>query len=117
VRVALVFRDPQRAAATAAALVDHDVVVEADLARALAARPELLVLDDDATLARVRRHDSDLPVLIVTPTDDVAARVRALRAGADDALAAPFHAAQMRSTAARSISSRSRRRATRPRRR
>jgi DNA-binding response OmpR family regulator len=44
---------------------------------------------------RLRRARPALPILVVTEADDVAQRVEALDAGADDCLASPFAATQM----------------------
>jgi two-component system, OmpR family, copper resistance phosphate regulon response regulator CusR len=58
---------------------------------------DLLVLDlnlpllsGSEVLARVRAHDPDLPILILTATGEVAERVACLDAGADDYLTKPF---------------------------
>ncbi|HEY4222935.1 MAG TPA: response regulator transcription factor [Myxococcota bacterium] len=58
-------------------------------------RADLMIVDDAAEVARARAADPALPILTITAGDDVLARVAALRAGADDAMAAPFHASQM----------------------
>jgi two-component system, OmpR family, copper resistance phosphate regulon response regulator CusR len=58
---------------------------------------DLLVLDlnlpvipGGEVLARVRRDNADIPILILTATDEVAERVACLDAGADDYLTKPF---------------------------
>jgi DNA-binding response OmpR family regulator len=57
---------------------------------------ELLIVDGDAALCeKVRAAHRALPILAVTSGDDVEARVRALEAGADDAVAGPWAHSQM----------------------
>lgn len=58
---------------------------------------DLLVLDlnlpvmaGNQVLKKIRSHDMDLPILILTATDHVAERVACLDAGADDYLIKPF---------------------------
>jgi DNA-binding response OmpR family regulator len=58
---------------------------------------ELLILDlnlpvisGTEVLARVRGRDPDIPILILTATEDIAERVACLDAGADDYLTKPF---------------------------
>jgi DNA-binding response OmpR family regulator len=58
-------------------------------------RGDVVVTDDAHRAEKLRAADPALPLLVITRADDVLARVAALRAGADDALAAPFHASQM----------------------
>jgi DNA-binding response OmpR family regulator len=69
------------------------------LARLAAGGCDLLVVADDgagaALSARVRSRSLALPILVVTVGDDIAARVAALEAGADDAIAEPWAASQM----------------------
>lgn len=50
----------------------------------------LPVLSGSEVLKRVRAHDRDLPILILTATDHVTERVACLDAGADDYLTKPF---------------------------
>jgi DNA-binding response OmpR family regulator len=47
-------------------------------------------IDGHQTLARIRAHRPDLPVLMLTARDDIENKVRALDAGADDYLTKPF---------------------------
>src|SRR5262245_33498653 len=49
----------------------------------------------DELCEQVRAAHRALPVMVLTPEGDVAARVRALEGGADDALAAPWAASQL----------------------
>jgi DNA-binding response OmpR family regulator len=58
---------------------------------------DLLILDlnlpviaGSQVLAKIRSHDTQLPILILTATDEVAERVACLDAGADDYLTKPF---------------------------
>jgi DNA-binding response OmpR family regulator len=50
----------------------------------------LPVLGGNQVLRKIRTHDSDLPILILTATDHVTERVACLDAGADDYLTKPF---------------------------
>jgi two-component system, OmpR family, copper resistance phosphate regulon response regulator CusR len=50
----------------------------------------LPVISGSEVLARVRGRDPDIPILILTATDEVAERVACLDAGADDYLTKPF---------------------------
>src|SRR5215510_10991844 len=50
----------------------------------------LPVVSGSEVLGRVRRVNSDIPILILTATDEVAERVACLDAGADDYLTKPF---------------------------
>ncbi len=50
----------------------------------------LPVIDGSQVLAKIRSHDTQLPILILTATDEVADRVACLDAGADDYLTKPF---------------------------
>lgn len=47
-------------------------------------------MDGHTVLARLRRSDARLPVLILTAQDSVAQRVNTLKSGADDFVAKPF---------------------------
>jgi len=47
--------------------------------------------EDGLTLARQLRHDTDIPVIILTGKGDVIDRVAGLEIGADDYIAKPFH--------------------------
>ncbi|MBS0560773.1 MAG: response regulator [Proteobacteria bacterium] len=47
--------------------------------------------EDGLTLARQIRHDTDIPVIILTGKGDVIDRVAGLEIGADDYIAKPFH--------------------------
>ncbi|WP_033401346.1 response regulator transcription factor [Actinokineospora enzanensis] len=64
-------------------------------------RPELLLLDlglpglDGWSVLERVRDLADLPVMVVTGQDSVSAKVRALRAGADDYLTKPFSATEL----------------------
>jgi DNA-binding response OmpR family regulator len=80
---------------------DHTTEVAATgedaLQRLQKAKYDLLILDlnlpvvtGSQVLARVRGSDSDIPILILTATDEVADRVACLDAGADDYLTKPF---------------------------
>src|SRR5437588_3136083 len=58
---------------------------------------DLLILDlnlpviaGSQVLAKIRSYDTQLPILILTATDEVAERVACLDAGADDYLTKPF---------------------------
>jgi DNA-binding response OmpR family regulator len=73
-----------------------------ETARALPAHldAELIVLAGDApatvnTCALIRARDATLPILLLTDRGLVEDRVAGLRAGADDAVEAPFAASQM----------------------
>jgi|SRR6185312_6763488 len=50
----------------------------------------LPVLSGTEVLSRIRAHDPDIPILILTATDHVTERVACLDAGADDYLTKPF---------------------------
>lgn len=50
----------------------------------------LPVISGSEVLAKVRARDPDIPILILTASDDVADRVACLDAGADDYLTKPF---------------------------
>jgi DNA-binding response OmpR family regulator len=50
----------------------------------------LPVISGTEVLAKVRGRDPDIPILILTATDEVAERVACLDAGADDYLTKPF---------------------------
>jgi len=50
----------------------------------------LPVVSGSEVLSRVRRVNADIPILILTATDEVAERVACLDAGADDYLTKPF---------------------------
>lgn len=47
-------------------------------------------IDGHATLAGIRRHRRDLPVLMLTARDDVGSKISALDGGADDYVTKPF---------------------------
>jgi DNA-binding response OmpR family regulator len=87
-KIALLISDATLHAHVASVLgaAGHAVVSEAG---------DVVVTDDARRAGKLRAIDPVLPILVVTHGDDVLARVAALRAGADDALAAPFHASQM----------------------
>ena len=42
------------------------------------------VMDGMALLRKLREQDADLPVIVVTASDDVSSAVSAMRAGAED---------------------------------
>jgi DNA-binding response OmpR family regulator len=80
---------------------DHVTEVAANgedaLQRLQKTKYDLLILDlnlpvvsGSEVLAKVRGHDPDIPILILTATDEVAERVACLDAGADDYLTKPF---------------------------
>ncbi len=83
----------------------HEIVTATDaqegLRRWAADRPELIALDDDLPgptglelLARIRASEpagTHTPIVLLGGTTDVDAKVRALRAGADDYLGKPIH--------------------------
>jgi len=86
--------------AVAAALRAHELeAVQADalLARLARGGCDLALLQGAHTelVERVRAAHRALPLLVLAPGDDVAARVRALESGADDCLPAPFAASQL----------------------
>jgi DNA-binding response OmpR family regulator len=56
---------------------------------------DLVIVDGPEQCDAIRRAHRVLPLLAVTPTDDVAARVHALESGADDSLSVPFAPSQM----------------------
>ena len=82
-----------------------DVIAASNSAGGLAAvrrnRPQLVILDvglpdtDGFELLRAIRHDSDVPVIMLTARGDVDDRVRGLNLGADDYIAKPFHFAEL----------------------
>jgi DNA-binding response OmpR family regulator len=96
-RVLLVSDDPDRANRVIALLEreDHEVTH----ARTHdGGEFDLIILDGPDTLetcAAIRAARAAQPILVLTPDEDPAARVEALRAGADDALGTPFAASQM----------------------
>jgi pilus assembly protein CpaE len=83
----------------------HEILTAADaqegLRRWAADRPELIALDDDLPgpsglelVGRIRRAEPagmHTPIVLLGGTNDVDAKVRALRAGADDYLGKPIH--------------------------
>ena len=80
---------------------EHQTEIAADGEAALAklvAKPfdllildlNLPVLDGNEVLKRLRGRGSEIPILILTATDNVAERVACLDAGADDYLTKPF---------------------------
>jgi pilus assembly protein CpaE len=83
----------------------HAIVVAADaqegLRRWAADRPDLIVLDDDLPgptglelVGRIRQAEpvgTHTPIILLGSTSDIDAKVRALRAGADDYLGKPIH--------------------------
>lgn len=73
--------DSARNALAAAAAGHHDAIV-LDLG--------LPDLDGQDLLAELRRRDRYVPTMILTARDDLAEKVRAFHAGADDFLAKPF---------------------------
>jgi two-component system response regulator MprA len=78
---------------SAAAVPDGHAAAE----RARAGRCDLLLLNADA-LAVVRELRADgitLPVVMLAAKDELGPKVTALRAGADDYLARPFHLAEL----------------------
>jgi DNA-binding response OmpR family regulator len=91
----------ERIARTLPARHTIEVVAAVELLpRLVAGGCELLIIADDggagaALGARVRAQSPALPILVVTAADDVAARVAALSAGADDSLSEPWAASQM----------------------
>jgi DNA-binding response OmpR family regulator len=80
---------------TDASLRAHITTVLSAAGHAVEERGDVVITDDAARAEKLRARDPSLPILVITQGDDVLARVAALRAGADDALAAPFHASQM----------------------
>src|SRR5688572_23389077 len=58
-------------------------------------RVDAVVTDDVKRVEAMRAENPALPILVITPADDVLARVAALKSGADDAMSVPFHASQM----------------------
>jgi len=97
----------------------HEIVTATDaqegLRRWAADRPELIALDDDLPgpsgfelLARIRAAEPagmHTPIILLGGTSDVDAKVRALRAGADDYLGKPIHPQEL-SARARGLLSR-----------
>jgi pilus assembly protein CpaE len=83
----------------------HDIVVAGDAQEGLrhwaADRPDLIALDDDLPgpsgvelVARIRQAEpagTHTPIVLIGGGNDVDAKVRALRAGADDYLGKPVH--------------------------
>ena len=83
----------------------HDIVVAVDAPDGLrhwaSDRPDLIALDDDLPgpsglelVARIRQAEpagAHTPIVLIGGTSDVDAKVRALRAGADDYLGKPVH--------------------------
>ncbi len=72
------------------------------LSMALAARPDLLLLDvmlpgmnGFEVCEELRRHDAELPVLMVTAKGEEHDKVRGLRLGADDYIVKPFGVAEL----------------------
>jgi DNA-binding response OmpR family regulator len=72
------------------------------LDRALSLRPDLVLLDvmlpglnGFEICEELRRHDADLPILMVTAKGEEQDRVRGLRLGADDYIVKPFGVAEL----------------------
>ncbi|WP_438008442.1 response regulator transcription factor [Sorangium sp. So ce321] len=72
------------------------------LSMALAARPDLVLLDvmlpgmnGFEICEELRRHDADLPILMVTAKGEEQDRVRGLRLGADDYIVKPFGVSEL----------------------
>ncbi|XXT21243.1 response regulator [Sorangium sp. So ce429] len=72
------------------------------LSMALAARPDLVLLDvmlpgmnGFEICEELRRHDADLPILMVTAKAEEQDRVRGLRLGADDYIVKPFGVSEL----------------------
>lgn len=55
----------------------------------------LPILNGTEVLKRIRRHNPEVPVLILTAKDDTAAKVENFEAGADDYLTKPFAFAEL----------------------
>jgi DNA-binding response OmpR family regulator len=67
-------------------------------ARARAGGPDLLLLgagDGLEVVRRLRAEGLTLPVVLLADEDDLREKVTALRSGADDYLARPFHLAEL----------------------
>jgi DNA-binding response OmpR family regulator len=81
--------------------VDSSPTALAGLEHAVTHRPDIVVLDlglpdlDGATMLRMLRGVSRVPVIVATARDDEAGIVGVLDAGADDYLVKPFSAAQL----------------------
>jgi DNA-binding response OmpR family regulator len=81
--------------------VDSAAAALPGLESAVTNRPDLVVLDlglpdlDGATMLRMLRGASRVPVIVATARDDEAEIVAVLDAGADDYLVKPFSAAQL----------------------
>jgi DNA-binding response OmpR family regulator len=81
--------------------VDSVPTALAGLEHAVTHRPDIVVLDlglpdlDGATMLRMLRGVSRVPVIVATARDDDAGIVGVLDAGADDYLVKPFSAAQL----------------------
>jgi DNA-binding response OmpR family regulator len=81
--------------------VDSSPTALAGLEHAVTHRPDIVVLDlglpdlDGATMLRMLRGVSRVPVIVATARDDEAGIVSVLDAGADDYLVKPFSAAQL----------------------
>lgn len=80
---------------------DHNCEIAADgqdaLTKLSAGEFDLLILDLNLprlsgaeVLKRIRAHDPEIPILILTATDNIPERVACLDAGADDYLTKPF---------------------------
>ena len=81
--------------------VDSSPTALAGLEHAVTHRPDIVVLDlglpdlDGATMLRMLRGVSRVPVIVATARDDEAGIISVLDAGADDYLVKPFSAAQL----------------------
>ena len=75
-------------------LIAHDGLRGLELART--AKPDLVILEaqlpqfDGFAVCRTLRHESDIPILMLTAVRDEANRVRGLDSGADDYVIKPF---------------------------
>lgn len=82
-------------------VVDSAATGMAGLERAVAARPDLVILDlglpdvDGTRVLTMLRAVSDVPVIIASARDDDPSLVRALDAGADDYVIKPFTSSQL----------------------
>lgn len=108
-RILLVEDDPMVSAAILGSLQDDgyavDCVADGGTA-ALSAQThsyDLVLLDlglpdqeGTAVLARLRQHQPDLPVIVVTARDEVSERVHSLDAGADDYILKPFDTSELK---------------------
>ena len=56
----------------------------------------LPVLDGEQVLQQIRRHEEELPVLVLTARQEVETRVRCLDSGADDFMTKPFSLHELR---------------------